>query len=117
MSYEVTSGLGVNSQYGPMEIGGTEGVLKTRGYRNEFTVNFDADTIPVKFPVGNGVWVTGVDATFSTGAITVATIGGVDVSAATDAAPVELDEANTGVVVITGPTAGTVVIEYKNVQS
>jgi hypothetical protein len=117
MSYENTSGLDVNSQYGPQEIGGTSGVLKTRGYRNEFTANFDADSLPVTFPVGNGAWVTGVDETFSTGAVSAATIGAVDISAATDAAPVEIAAGNTGVVVLTGPTAGTVVIEYKNVQS
>jgi len=117
MSYENTSGLNVNSQYGTQEVGGTEGVLKTRGYRNEFTVNFDAESLPVMFPVGNGAFVTGVDETFSTTAVSVATIGGVNIATATEAVPVELAGSNTGVVVITGPTAGTVVVEYKNVQS
>lgn len=118
MSFENTSGLNVNTQYGPMEAGGTQGVLKTRGYRDEFTINCDADRIDtVLFPVGDGVFVTNMDETFSTGAVSTLTVGGVDVTAATDASPVELLDANTGVIVIAGPTAGTVVVEYKNVQS
>lgn len=116
MSYENTAGINVDNQYGPFNAGGTQGVLKTRGYREEFTINFDAEMISVLFPVGEGCWVTGVDETFSTTAVSAYTVGGVDILAATEAAPVELAASNTGIIVITGPTAGTVVTEYKSVQ-
>lgn len=117
MSFENTAGINVDNHYGPFNAGGTQGVLKTRGYRDEFTINFDSDTMSVLFPVNDGVFVTGVDETFSTGAVATYTVGGVNILLATEASPVELLSSNTGIIVITGPTAGTVVTEYKKVQS
>lgn len=104
----------VNNHYGQRKVGGEEGIIKTEGLYNEYSVNFDGDgPLGFTFPVLDGVEVVGVDESYSTGAVTVATIGGVDISAASEASPVSLTAANTGVVVLTGPTAGTVVIRFK----
>lgn len=104
----------VHNQFGPREVGGSEGVTRTEGYLNEYVLNYDGEgPLGFVFPVGEGVYVTDVDETFSTGSVTAITIGGVDISAATDAAPVELDSDNTGVVSVTGPTAGDLVIRFK----
>lgn len=104
----------VHNHYGQRKVGGEEGIIKTEGSYNEYSVNFDGDgPIGFVFPVLDGVEVIGVDETYSTGAVTVATIGGVDISTATEAAPVSIADTNTGEVVLTGPTAGTVVIRFK----
>lgn len=111
MAFETTSGLGVNNHYGPRDSGGTRGIYKTEGYYNEFVINLDRAALPVKFPVN--VEVVGVDETFVTGNVTALTIGGVDVIAATDAAPVAVVTANTGVIAQTGGTAGYIIVKYK----
>lgn len=104
----------VNQHYGAFNRGGTVGVTKTEGLYSEFAVNVDSEGLPTKFPIGNGALIKEVVADFSTGAITAFTIGGVDISAADGSAlnDVELASSNTGVVVLTGPTAGTVVVRY-----
>lgn len=111
MPYENSAGLGVNTQYGVRETGGTQGVYKTEGYEAEFVYNLDGDDLDSLFP--RNVEVTGVDETFVTGNVTALTVGGVDVIAATDAAPVGIVPANTGVVAQTGGTAGYIVVKYK----
>lgn len=116
--FENSSGLNVNNYYGPRDSGGTRGQFKTEGYQNEFVYNIAAagKAIDFKFPVmPGGVYVTKVDISFATGPVTALTIGGVAVFAATDAAPVLVPAGNTGVIVQTGGTAGTIVIRYKNV--
>ena len=111
MAYENKAGLNVNNHYGPRDSGGTRGVYKTEGYHNEFVINLDRAALPVKFPVN--VEVVSVDETFVTGNVTALTIGGVDVIAATEAAPVGIVPANTGVIVQTGGTAGYIIVKYK----
>jgi len=111
MGYEANTGLGVYNHYGPRDSGGTQGVYKTEGYYNEFVYNLDRTAIGVEFP--RNVEVIAVDETFVTGNVTALTIGGVDVIAATEAAPVAIVAANTGVIVQTGGTAGYIVIRYK----
>jgi len=111
MAFQNTAGLGVNNHYGPRDSGGTQGVYKTEGYDSEFVWNLDGGVLPVKFP--RNVEVTGVDITFSAGPVTALTIGGVAVFAATEAAPVGIVSANTGVLVQTGGTSGSIVIRYK----
>lgn len=114
--YENSAGLNVSNHYGPRDSGGTLGNIKTEGYQNEFSHNLDRAGLPIKFPIyEGGVWVTKVDINFATGPVTAYTIGGVAVFAATDAAPVFLAANNTGVIVQTGGTAGTIVVRYKNV--
>jgi hypothetical protein len=111
MAFENSAGLGVNNYYGPRDSGGTQGVYNTMGYDAEFVWDIAAG-LPVKFPTN--VEVTGVDLTFNTGtAVTALTIGGVAVIAATEAAPVGIVTANTGVLAKTGGTAGTIIIRYK----
>lgn len=111
MAFENSAGLNVSNHYGPRASGGTQGVYKTEGYYNEFVWNLDGDNLPVVFP--RNVEVIGVDETFVTGDVTALTIGGVSVLLATEAAPVAVVSANTGVLAQTGGTAGYIVIRYK----
>lgn len=117
MGYENSAGLNVYNHYGPRDSGGTRGIIKTEGYQNEFEHNISATGIPFILPLAHtgGVWVTKVDISFATGPVTAYTIGGVNVFAATDAAPVFLAASNTGVLAQTGGTAGVIVVRYKNV--
>lgn len=110
MSFENSAGLGVNNHFGPRTTGGTQGVYNTDGYEGEFTWEIGED-LGSLFP--RNVEVIGVDQTFATGTITALTIGGVDVIAATEAAPVGVVPANTGVLAQTGGTDGVVVVKYK----
>lgn len=109
--FENSAGIGVNNYYGARDSGGTRGVHKTEGYYNEFVWNLTSTGLPIKFPTN--VEVIGVDETFTTGDVTALTIGGVSVIAATEAAPVAVVTANTGVLAQTGGTAGAIVIRYK----
>tara|TARA_R110000772_G_scaffold144025_1_gene253582 strand:- start:13458 stop:13817 length:360 start_codon:yes stop_codon:yes gene_type:complete len=115
MSYESTSGLGVSNHYGVRSTGGTEGIVKTEGLINYYTVNFDGDgPLGYLFPVIDGVEVISVDAdTFGTAGVETVTLGGVDIVAASEAAPVSIAAGNTGVIATTNITAGTLVIAYK----
>lgn len=111
MAYEDSAGLNVSNHYGPRDSGGTQGVYSTYGYDAEFVWNLDGDNLPVLFPTN--VEVTGVDETFVTGDVTALAVGGVSVIAATEAAPVGIVAANTGVLTKTGGTAGYIIIRYK----
>jgi hypothetical protein len=118
MGFESNTGLGVNNYYGPRDTGGTEGVVRTEGVMNEFMKDYDnAETLDFGFPVPlatqDSYWVTEVDVSQATGTITTQTIGGVDVSAATPEAPVEIVDTNTGVLAFSGLTGGKVLIKYK----
>ena len=109
-TYEDGSGLNVNNHYGARTTGGTEGVTRTDGTNNEFKIDLDNTDLSFGFPVTNGsAYVTIVDFTPSNG--TTFTIGGVNVAAATDAAPVQIPNANTGVIVTNG-TAGRILVTY-----
>lgn len=116
MPYESNTGLGVNNHYGPRDTGGTEGVTRTEGVQKEWTKDLAAG-LSFGFPspkTGDAsVWVTSCDISQLTGTVTAQTVGGVDISSATQEAPVEIVAANTGVVVLTGATAGKVLITYK----
>jgi hypothetical protein len=48
-----------------------------------------------------------------TGTVTDADIGATDIDAATAAAPIQIPNANTGVITQTGGTAGNLIIKYK----
>lgn len=111
MAFQNSAGLGVNNHYGPRDSVGVRGVYKTEGYDSEFVWNLDGTSLPVLFP--RNVEVTGVDETFTTGDVTALSIGGVAVIAATEAAPVGIVTANTGVLAKTGGTAGYIIIRYK----
>ena len=107
----------MSNHYGPRAVGGSEGNIKTEGAYNEYAINVDADRLGFKFPVLDGVTITEVVSNFVTGTITALTIGGVNVNGAigTKATYVNLPDTNTGVVSLTGPTAGTVIIRYLRV--
>ena len=115
MSYESTSGLGVKNHYGVRETGGVEVIIKTEGLINYYTVNFNGDgRLGFLFPVLDGCKIIDVDAdTFGTNGSETVTIGGVNVLAATDAVPINIASSNSGVVVTTNISAGTLVIAYK----
>ena len=105
-----TGATAVGKTYGPRDAGNQSGPVKTEGAYNEVVVNFDADGGAPAILLA-GAEVIAVDATFATGAVATATVGGVDVSAATEAAPVSAS----GVGVVTGPTAGSVIVRYKRI--
>lgn len=104
----------VHNHYGPREVGNQDGVLPAKGFLTEAVVNFDGDTIdlPVVLPADS--YVTRVISDFATGAVATATVGGTDISTATDTAPVG---PVSGELVVTGPTAGSVVIEYRHIAA
>lgn len=113
MAFEDTKDyIGVSAHYGAREAKGINGNLDSKGLQVEYALNLDdAEAPQVPFPEK-----TYVTAVYANGA-TALTIGGVDVIAATDAAPVEVPAGNTGVIVVTGQTAGTIYIKYlKGVQ-
>ena len=116
MGYESKTGLNVNNHYGARNTGGTRGIVKTVGTYNEFSTTVPlTGTIDFKFPVLKGVKVVGFYAGDATGTLSALTIGGVNVFAATDAAPVALAAGNTGVISQTGLTAGELVIKFTRV--
>lgn len=109
-TYESGSGLNVNNRYGAVTTGGTEGVVGTEGTNNEYMIDLDNTNLVFDFPVTNGkAYITIVDTTVTNA--TTLTIGGVNVVAATDAAPVQIPDANTGVIVTDG-TTGKILITY-----
>ena len=116
MPFENKAGINVSNFYGARDTGGTRGVVKTEGTYNEYSVIVPLTTgIDFKFPVLKGVKVVGFYAGDATGTLSALTIGGVNVFAATDAAPVALAAGNTGVISQTGLTAGELVIKFTRV--
>lgn len=115
MGFEANTGLGVSNHYGPRVSGGSEGVVRTEGLGNEFMQDLDAPTLAFGFPVVDGsAYVTEADVSLAGGTITAIVIGGVDVTAATSESPVQIPNANTGVVVLTGGDGtGKYVIGFK----
>ena len=111
MAYEDSAGLNVSNHYGPRDSGGTQGVSADDGFEGTFLWNLDGDDLGVLFP--RNVEVTGVDETFATGTVTALEVGGVDVILASEASPVGIVTANTGVLVQTGGTAGYIIVRYK----
>lgn len=110
MSFEDSAGLGVNNHYGPRETGGTEGIVRTSGVNNEFMIDLEGDNLAFGFPdVDGSAYVTIVDLAVTNA--TTFTIGGVNVVAATDASPIQVPAANTGVIVTNG-TTGKVLVTY-----
>lgn len=108
--YESGSGLNVNNHYGERTTGGTEGVVRTDGTNNEFMIDLTNTDLALGFPVTDGTaYITLVDNALANA--TTFTIGGVDVFAASDIAPVQIPDANTGVIVTDG-TVGKVLVTY-----
>jgi hypothetical protein len=120
MAFEDSAGLNVSNHYGPRVSGGTEGRTNTPGTEQEFYIDLDESGLAFGFPVPaaftkqGSFWVTEADDSQVTGTITVLTVGGVNIAAASVAVPVEITSANTGVLVTTGATAGKLLIKYRN---
>lgn len=109
----------VSNHYGARVIGNTEGVYPAKGVETEAAMNFDGDTIdlPVYLPADS--YVTFLDDSFATGAITTATVGGTDISGAGGTSAGTTDPLVVGPVsgelVIEGPTAGSVIVTYNHI--
>lgn len=115
MSFESNTGLGVNNQYGPRPVGGTMGVERTSGIKNEASVNFDGDALDFLVKIPAGAVVTHVMDEFATGAVSAATVGAVSIAAADGAEANYVAVPLGGDLTITGPTAGSVVVYFLNV--
>jgi hypothetical protein len=116
MAYEDSAGLNVHNQYGPRKSGGEQGVFRKEGFDNEFVVSLPLLQLDAyKLPVRNNIKVYKVDTTFATGTVSAVTVGGVDVLPATEDAPVQIPQGNTGVVAQTGGTGGYIIIKFHNV--
>ena len=116
MPFENKAGINVSNFYGARDTGGTRGVVKTEGTYNEYSVIVPLTTgIDFKFPVLKGVKIVGFQAAYATGTLSALTLGGVNIFGATEAAPVNIPAANTGVLVQTGLTAGELVIKFTRV--
>jgi hypothetical protein len=113
MSFETAPLRGVSAQYGARKVGGFEGVKKTAGLTYEAVINFDGDSLPEKVKVPAGAIVTNVKGGFATGAISAATVGAVSVAAADGSAATAVPVPVGGDLTVTGPTAGSVIVEYE----
>lgn len=113
MAYERTSGLVVNTQYGPRTNGGGQGVHKTEGVLNEYVIDGASQGLPFLMPRGGGVFVSKIDLTYAKGTVSALTVGGVSILGATDSSPVYLPSTNTGEVVATGLTGGRIIVTFK----
>lgn len=113
MAYENSSGLNIHNQYGPRTTGGSQGIYMTDGLRNEYVIDQADQGLQYLFPRGGGIFVFGLDKTYAVGSVTSVKIGGLEVSAATEAAPVYIPASNTGQCVQTGMTSGRLVVLFK----
>lgn len=103
----------VSNHYGPRGVGNEEGVFRTAGYENEMSFNFDGETLDLPVYMPEGSYVIEVRDTFATGAVTTATVGGEDITAADGTSAGAVGPVG-GEVVVEGPTAGSVVIVYRH---
>ena len=105
----------VSQHYGAKTEDSPKGVVRTAGGYNELVIDFDTDKplfMDVYIPAG--AVVTDLDVSKATGAVSAATVGVIDISAADGLTATEVDITTTGKVAVTGPTAGKVVVLYKN---
>lgn len=111
----------VSNHYGARNVGNVEGVTRTAGADNEAVMNFDGDALdlPIFIPAGSYVYDIAEDA--ATGAISTATVGGTDISGAGGTSGGTTDPLVVGPVggelVITGPTAGSVIVYFRHLAA
>lgn len=115
MGYEANTGLGVKNQYGARKAGGYIGDYPGDSYVKSIEIDLPlTDSLGSKFPVTDGgAYVSRVDKFLSSGTVTALTIGGVDVVAADEGSEVNIPDANTGVIAVTGTGVGKVIVYYK----
>lgn len=104
----------VHNHYGERVVGGQRGNVKTEGLYSEYKISAVDSGLDHAFPLPAGCVITEVVDDFATGAITTLTIGGQNIAGAngTAASYVKLSGANTGAIVLAGPTAGYVLVKY-----
>jgi len=95
----------IGKTYGPKYTGNESGPVKTEGIDNEVIVNFDTEGGANATLLAGSLVSVVPDASFATGAVATATVGGVDILTG-------LPKTVSGELVITGPTAGDVVVRY-----
>lgn len=107
----------VSNHYGPREVGGEKGGFQSAGPERTAGVNFDiSGPIYDEIEIPANAIVTDVRGYDLTGAIATATVGAQDISAARDdddATWVTITTA--GVLAVTGPTAGNVLVKWRAV--
>ena len=113
MSFENSAGLGVSNHYGARNVGGFQGVKKTGGLNYEAVLNYDGDILPEKVVIPAGAVVTNIKKNFATGAVSAATVGAVSIASATGTTATRVEVPLGGDLTVTGPTAGTIVVEYE----
>ena len=104
----------VSTHFGAREIGNAEGVYPAKGVETEAAVNFDGQELDLPVPLPPNSYVINVVTDFATGSVTTATVGGTDISAA-DGTKAAVVGPVSGELVIEGPTAGTVLVYYRNI--
>jgi hypothetical protein len=122
MPFQSNTGLGVSNHYGPRGTGSVEGVTKTEGGEYEAVINFDGEAFNLRSFVPAGAVVTDVVSSFATGTVTVATVGAVSIllagqinaAFAGNTKPITVAVPLGGALLITGPTAGYVIVRYSH---
>ena len=105
----------VSQHFGPRTEDSPKGTVRTAGGYNETVLDFDTDGpafADVYIPAG--AVVTDLDVSKATGSVTAATVGAIDISGADGLTATEVDITTAGKVTVTGPTAGKVVVIWKN---
>jgi hypothetical protein len=113
MSFENSAGLGVSASYGARKVGGFDAVKKTSGLTYEAVVNFDGDDLPFKLVIPAGAVVTNIKKNFAAGTVSAATVGAVNIASATGTTATRIEVPLGGDLTITGPTAGSIIVEYE----
>lgn len=105
----------VSNHFGPRTSGGVKGAVRTAGVEREAVVSFNG-TGPLhrKIVIPAGSVVTDVRGYGLTGTVSAATVGATTIAAADDSDDLTwVTIATAGELVITGPTAGKVVVKYR----
>jgi len=105
----------VSTHFGPRNEDSPQGVTQSAGGYRELVIDFDtAKPTYLETHIPAGATVTDVDVAKATGAVSAATVGAIDISGADGLTANEVDITTAGKVTVTGPTAGKVVVIYKN---
>ena len=114
MNFLNQAGLGVKNLYGARNAGGVKGELEMDGHEQVFVWNLDDNGPTILFPVLDGsAYITQVDVTFATGTVSDVDCGATDIDAASIGTPINIPNANTGVLTQSGGTGGNIIIKYK----
>ena len=116
--FENSAGIGVSNYYGARDSVGSEGITKTEGIMNEWTYDSANAGLAFGFPVpATGEADYEVVGMYAENGVTISNldIGGVAVEAATEAVPVGVAAANTGVISGLAGGTGRIVIKYRKV--